>query len=252
MTSFNGKTVLVTGGGGGIGGAVAKAFAAAGAKVAVAGRDEAKLQETAEQIAIAHGSALAIPADVCAEADVAELVDRTASELGGLDVAFNNAGIVGRPGPLTDLNLETWNDVLRTNLTGVWLCLKYEMGYMREHGGGAIVNTASNIGAHTARPGMAAYGASKAAVSALTKVAALEGIGDGIRVNAISPGACDTPMSMRPGETEADRAERIAKTIPIGRLGSLDELASAVLLLAGENGGFAVGHDFVIDGGASL
>jgi NAD(P)-dependent dehydrogenase (short-subunit alcohol dehydrogenase family) len=252
MNRFNEKCVLVTGGGGGFGRAIAAAFAEAGAKVAVAGRDERKLEETVERIGSAGGTAVALRADVSVEADVENLVEGTVAALGGLDVDVNNAGMVGREGPLTGIDLESWEDVFRTNVTGVWLCLKHEMSFMREHGGGAIVNTASNIGAHTARPNMAAYGASKAAVSALTKVAALEGIADGIRVNAISPGASDTPMSMRPGETEDERAERIASTIPVGRLGALEELASAVLWLAGEDGGFAVGHDFVIDGGASL
>ncbi len=137
------------------------------------------------------------------------------------------------------------------NLTGVFLAMKHQIAYMRDNGGGVIVNTASNLGAHMRVPFLGAYAASKAAVSALSRAAAKEYIGAGIRINAISPGPIDTPMSLRPGETEAGRAERVRHALPIGRVGTLAEAASAVLWLASPEAGFAVGHDLVIDGGAS-
>lgn len=129
--------------------------------------------------------------------------------------------------------------------------MKHEIDHMRGHGGGVIVNMASNIGAHSRRPGMAAYAASKAAVSVLTQTAARDHIGDGIRINAVSPGATDTSMSRRPGETDADRDARLTTVVPIGRLGSTREIANAVLWLASDEAWFTVGHDLVVDGGAT-
>jgi len=122
---------------------------------------------------------------------------------------------------------------------------------MREHGGGAIVNMASNIGAHMRLPYLGAYAASKAAVSTLTANAALEYIGQGIRINSVSPGPIEAPMSLLPGESEDERAERLKTALPIGRAGTLGEVAAAVLWLASPAAGFVVGHDMVIDGGAS-
>ena len=129
--------------------------------------------------------------------------------------------------------------------------MKHELTHMRAHGGGTIVNTASNIGAHLRLPFLGAYAASKAAASALTRTAAREAIGQGIRINAISPGPIDTAMSLFPGESEADRSERLKDALPIGRVGSVDEAVSAVLWLASPASGFTVGHDLVIDGGAT-
>jgi NAD(P)-dependent dehydrogenase (short-subunit alcohol dehydrogenase family) len=141
--------------------------------------------------------------------------------------------------------------VLGTNVTGTWLCLKHEIAHMRAHGGGAIVNMASNIGAHGRLPNLAAYAASKAAVSALTRTAARDHIADGVRINAVSPGATDTDMSRRPGETDADRAARLKDAIPLGRVGATAEVAAAVLWLASDEAAFTVGHDLVVDGGAT-
>jgi NAD(P)-dependent dehydrogenase (short-subunit alcohol dehydrogenase family) len=129
--------------------------------------------------------------------------------------------------------------------------MKHEISHMRSHGGGVIVNIASNVGSHVTRPGLGAYGASKAGVSVLTRAAALECIDDGIRVNSISPGATDTQMSFRPGETHEDRAGRIHDTIPIRRLGTVEEIAAAVVWLASPEAAFVVGQDLVLDGGAS-
>ncbi|HLR95743.1 MAG TPA: SDR family oxidoreductase [Jiangellaceae bacterium] len=127
--------------------------------------------------------------------------------------------------------------------------MKHEIAHMRHHGGGVIVNTASNIGAHLRVPGLGAYTVAKAAVSHLTRAAAKDYIGDGIRINAISPGPMDSTMSLLPGETETERAERMQQMVPVGRVGTLDEAAATVLWLASAGAGFAVGHDLVIDGG---
>jgi len=249
---FAGKVALVTGGGSGIGRETALAFAREGALVAVAGRRREPLEETVRAIESAGGRALAVAADVTKAGDVARLIDEIGARWGRLDAAFNNAGILGVPGPLSDLDPSAWALVIDTNLTGVWTCMKYEIAYMRKLGGGAIVNMAANIGAHMTIPGLGAYTASKAAVSALTRVAALECIKDGIRINAVSPGLVDTTMTLLPGETRAERDARLKGAVPAGRIADPAEIARAVLWLASDEASFAVGHDLVIDGGASL
>jgi NAD(P)-dependent dehydrogenase (short-subunit alcohol dehydrogenase family) len=248
---FEEKAVLITGAGDGIGRAAAVAFAAEGAAVVVAGRTERALAATVAEIGAAGGAASYVVADVSREEQVAEAVAATVARHGALDVAFNNAGILGRPGPVADLDGDTWRHVFEINVTGVFLCLKHEIAQMRAQGGGTIVNTASNIGAHGRREGLAAYAASKAAVSVLTRNAAREYIGDGVRINAVSPGATDTAMSLRPGESDADRAQRLRDVVPLGRVGRREEVVAAVLWLASPESSFAVGHDLVVDGGVT-
>lgn len=247
---FAGKVVLITGGGSGIGRATALAFGREGAAVVVAGRDSGSLDETVRLVEADGGSASAVAGDVSLAADVSRFVATTVERYATLDIAFNNAGMLAA-GPLAEMDDDAWDRQVATNLTGVYLSMKHEIGHMRAHGGGVIVNTSSSLGAHQRRPGLAAYGATKAAVSALTRAAAREYIADGIRINAVSPGPMHTPMSLRPGETEDDRAERVKEALPIGRVGRLEEVTSAVLWLASPESGFTVGHDLVIDGGAS-
>jgi NAD(P)-dependent dehydrogenase (short-subunit alcohol dehydrogenase family) len=245
------RVALVTGGGTGIGRATALALARAGATVVVAGRTHDPLAGTAKLVADEGGRADAVTADVSRADQVAGLVAEIVDRHGGLHVAVNSAGLVGTPGPMADLDDDAWATVLGTNLTGVWLSMKHEIAHMRMHGGGTIVNIASTWGAHSAAAGFGAYSASKAAVSTLTKSAAKEYIGDGIRINAISPGPIDTPMSRAPGETDAERDARIAQVLPIGRVGTTDEVAAAAVWLTSPDSAFVVGHDLVIDGGAT-
>ncbi|HEX7160222.1 MAG TPA: SDR family oxidoreductase [Trebonia sp.] len=247
---FTGKTVLITGGGSGIGRATALAFAGEGAVVAVAGRRREPLDQAVRLIKNAGGQASAVTADVSSPADAERLVAAVAERHGGLHIAFNNAGII-EAGPLADMDDAAWDRQVAVNLTGVFLAMKHEINCMRTSGGGVIINTASNLGAHMRLPFLGAYAATKAAVSALTRAAAREYIADGIRINAISPGPIDTPMSLRPGETEADRDKRLAGALPAGRAGTVTEAAAAVLWLASPEAGFTIGHDLVIDGGAT-
>jgi NAD(P)-dependent dehydrogenase (short-subunit alcohol dehydrogenase family) len=247
---FTGKVALVTGGGSGIGRATAVAFAREGATVAVVGRTPEPLAETVALIRQAGGDGSAIAADVSQPEEVAQLVATTVDRHGGLHVAFNNAGVL-RAGPIADIDKTDWDSLMAINLTGVWLSMKYEIAHMRAHGGGSIVNSASNIGAHMRRPMMGGYATSKAAVSTLTRAAARDHLGEGIRINAISPGPIDTAMSLLPGETEAGRTERMKTALPAGRVGTLDEAAAAVLWLASDDAGFVAGHDLVLDGAAS-
>ncbi|MCF3102578.1 glucose 1-dehydrogenase [Streptomyces roseoverticillatus] len=248
---FTGKTVLVTGGGTGIGRAVALAFAREGARVVVAGRREEPLKETVSCVEAEGGEAVAVTADVTRSEDVRALVEQTVARFGSLDVAVNNVGLAVPPAKVADVPEEDWDRIVETNLKGVWLSMKHEIGHMRAHGGGAIVNIASNVGAHRRKPGFGAYTATKAAVSALTRNAALDHIGEGVRINAVSPGPVETPMSSRPGESSADKAERMRREVPAGRAGTPDEIAAAVLHLASDEAGYTVGADLVLDGGVT-
>ncbi|KAA6213028.1 glucose 1-dehydrogenase [Streptomyces albofaciens JCM 4342] len=250
-TRFTGKTVLVTGGGTGIGRAVALAFAAEGANVVVAGRGEEPLKETVALVEAAGGRAAAVTGDVTRGADVAALVEETVRRFGGLHVAVNNVGVFVPPAPTADIPEEDWRRALDTNLTGTFLSMKYEIAHMRAHGGGAIVNIASNLGASLRRPGISAYVAAKAAVSALTRNAALDHIKDGIRINAVSPGKVDTPMSTLPGETAEQKAERMRREVPAGRSAATAEIAAAVLYLSSDEAAFTVGAELVVDGGVT-
>jgi NAD(P)-dependent dehydrogenase (short-subunit alcohol dehydrogenase family) len=248
--TYHNKIILVTGGGSGIGRAVAQGFAERGGTVVVSGRNREPLEQTVELIEDAGGQGAASTADVTSSADLARLVGGIVDRYGRLDVAVNNAGVLAA-GLTTDLAESQWSHVLDVNATGVFLCMQHEIAAMRGGGGGAIVNISSNIGAHTRIPGLGAYAASKAAVTALSRTAALEYIQEGIRVNVVSPGASDTTMSLLPGETDADRAARLGSEIPIGRVGALEEITSAVVWLASAEASYLVGHDLVIDGGAS-
>jgi NAD(P)-dependent dehydrogenase (short-subunit alcohol dehydrogenase family) len=250
-TRFTHKVALVTGGGSGIGRAVAVAFGREAAAVVVAGRRAEPLEHTAALIEAEGGVADAVVADVSVAGDVERLMDTVVSRYGRLDIASNNAGVLGAPAPVADLEEATWSEVLAINLTGLWLSMKQEIRQMRAAGGGAIVNTASNVGAHMRVPGLGTYTATKAAVSALTRTAALENIRAGVRINAISPGPADTDMSRLPGETDEERDARMNDALPIGRVASVDEVAAAVLWLASPESSFVVGHDLVIDGGAT-
>lgn len=248
---FEGKVALVTGASGVVGRASALAYAREGAAVLAAGRDEARLAELVQEIEGSGGRASAYAVDITSSASVAGMVEAAATRYGRLDVALNAAGVFGAVAPLADYDEDTWDDVIAVNLKGVFLSMKHEIAYMRAHGGGVIVNVASNLGAHYRRPGASAYVASKAAVSHLTRTAARDHIADGVRINALSPGPIDSPMSLRPGETREDRDARMKAALPIGRVATPEEIAAAALWLSSEESSFVVGTDHVVDGGAA-
>jgi NAD(P)-dependent dehydrogenase (short-subunit alcohol dehydrogenase family) len=250
MKTFENKTVLITGGASGIGKATAIAFGKEGANVVVSGRRVAEGEQVAREITSAGGSALYVQADVGREGDIVALVEKTVGAFGALHVAFNNAGTEGQFGLLvTEQTVEHYHQVCDVNIRGVLLLMKHEIPVMLRSGGGAIVNN-SSIGGHIGFPGASAYVASKFAVIGLTKTAALEFAKQGVRVNSVSPGTIQTEMFDRAfGEGETEEKRTMAAQNPVGRIGTPEEIASAVLWLSSPGAAFTTGQDIIVDGG---
>lgn len=246
--SFENKVALVTGAAAGMGLATAKAFAAAGAAVALVDFNEPAVRREAERLGAEGCRAIAIPCDVTEETEVKKMVERTVSEFGRLDAAFNNAGVQSPAIETADATSDEFDRVNAINLRSVWLCMKYELLQMRRQESGAIVNN-SSIGGLIGIPGRAIYHATKHGVIGLTRSAALEYAARGIRINAICPGAIDTPMVAAMIAKEPETMKDITKEQPIGRLGKPEEIASAVLWLCSPGAGFVIGHALAVDGG---
>jgi NAD(P)-dependent dehydrogenase (short-subunit alcohol dehydrogenase family) len=249
-TPLENKVALVTGGTSGIGKAAALALAKAGAKVVVSGRREEEGRAVEQAIKEAGGNALFVRADVSREADVKALVDKTVATFGRLDVAFNNAGIEGQMGLTTDTQTpEHFDSVFNINVKGVLLSMKHEALAMLRNGGGSIINT-SSIAGQIGLAGAGVYVASKHAVNGLSKSAALEFAKKGIRVNTVSPGTIQTEMIDRMmGVGETDVRKSWESPHPVGRFGTVDEVAAAVVWLASPASSFVTGTDIAVDGG---
>ncbi|MFK3645863.1 SDR family oxidoreductase [Pseudomonas protegens] len=247
---FSGQVALVTGAANGIGRATAQAFAAQGLKVVVADLDTAGGEGTVALIREAGGEALFVPCNVTLEADVQSLMARTIEAYGRLDYAFNNAGIEIEKGRLAEGSMDEFDAIMGVNVKGVWLCMKYQLPLLLAQGGGAIVNTASVAGLGAA-PKMSIYAASKHAVIGLTKSAAIEYAKKKIRVNAVCPAVIDTDMFRRAYEADPKKAEFAAAMHPVGRVGKVEEIASAVLYLCSDGAAFTTGHALAVDGGAT-
>jgi NAD(P)-dependent dehydrogenase (short-subunit alcohol dehydrogenase family) len=247
------EVALVTGAGSGIGRATALALAAGGRAIVVSDVDEAGGAETVGLITDEGGHATFVRADVSVEEDVAALVAETVRLHGRLDCAHNNAGIGGPPALTADYPVDVWHQVTQTNITGTFLCMRYEIAAMLEAGRGAIVNTASTFGL-VGVAGMAAYTASKHAIVGLTRGAALEYAQQGIRVNAVCPGATRTPQledffSMIDADAPETVAADFAAREPVGRLGRPEEIAAAVVWLCSDQASFVTGVAMPVDGG---
>jgi NAD(P)-dependent dehydrogenase (short-subunit alcohol dehydrogenase family) len=249
LNAFADKVAIVTGATSGIGRAAALAFAREGAKVIVSGRREAEGIDTVRQIQSAGGEATFVGTDVTNESDVEALVNTACSVYGKLDVAFN-AGIgEGSSSPVHERPTEVYDRVMNTNVRGIFLCLKYQIAAMLPRRGGAIVNN-SSVSGLVGFPGAAAYVASKHAVLGLTKSAALEYAQLGIRINAIAPGGADTPLlDQITGGSESERRREFIGFHPMGRIGTPEEIAEAVLWLCSDKSSFTIGHTLVADGG---
>jgi NAD(P)-dependent dehydrogenase (short-subunit alcohol dehydrogenase family) len=243
------QVVLITGALTGIGRATALAFARAGAQIVVSGRRDDAGHALAEELNALSGSAEYIRADVRNDDEVRALVDRTVARFGRLDVAINNAGTEGKPGPLTEQSAESYAATFDTNVLGTVLSLKHEMRVMQAQGRGSIINLSSTMG-HKGAPGASLYTASKHAVEGLTKAAALEGAASGVRVNAVAPGPVDTEMLTRFTGT-ADRKAGLIAGVPLGRAGAPQEIAKAIMFLASDQASFVTGQIVSVDGGKS-
>lgn len=246
---YSGKVALITGASSGIGKAAASAFAQAGYATAIADRNEMAGQKIAEELHSEAAPCIFIRCDIAEEAGVRNLIARIKSAFGHLDAAFNNAGIEGDQGDTAECSTENWDRVIAVNLRGTWLCMKYEIEQMLgQEDGGSIVNCASVAGI-VAMADIPAYVASKHGVVGLTKAAALEFATRKIRVNAVCPGAIETPMLERFMRGSNDAREMLVASEPIGRTGKPAEIASAALWLCSPGASFVTGHALAVDGG---
>jgi NAD(P)-dependent dehydrogenase (short-subunit alcohol dehydrogenase family) len=243
------KVVLITGGLTGIGRATALAFAREGASVVVSGRKEAEGHALAAELRAQGTEAEFIRADVRREDEVRALVDGAVRRFGRLDAAINVAGTEGKPGPVVEQTAESYAATFDTNVLGTLLSMKHELRVMQAQGAGSIVNISSTYG-HRGAAGASIYAASKHAVEGLTKSAALESAGFGVRVNAVAPGPTDTGMLDRFTGT-AERKAGLVTTVPLRRVGTVDELANAIVFAASDKAAFMTGHILTVDGGKS-
>ncbi|WP_322487314.1 SDR family oxidoreductase [Chloroflexus sp.] len=245
---FIGKVALVTGAAAGIGRASALAFAREGAKVVVADVNVEGGEETVALCRAQNTDAIFVRCDVSQHSEVEQLIAKAVDMFGRIDFAHNNAGIEGVQAMLLDYPEEVWDRVIDINLKGIWLCLKYEIRQMLRQGGGAIVNTSSVAGLSGSR-GVSAYVASKHGIVGVTKAVALEYARSGIRVNAICPGTIHTAMIDRFTQGDPQLLAQFAEGEPIGRLGSPEEVANAVIWLCSDKASFVTGATLAVDGG---
>lgn len=249
IRDFEGKVVIVTGGGYGIGRAACMAFCRDGAKVVLADVDVGSGEETINLIKGAGGEASFVRADVSREEEVEALVQKTVDTYGGLDCAFNNVGIHKTFTSTVDFTQEVWNEMMDINLKGMWLCMKYEIRRMLEQGKGAIVN-ASSVAGLIAAPSNPAYPASKHGVIGLTKMAAVEFARRGIRVNCICPGPTTmTRMNEELSKTAGDIIEKMHDKVPMGRTAQPEEIAEAAVWLCSDKASYVTGAALPVDGG---
>ncbi len=251
MPAFDGKVAIITGAANGIGAATAEGFASRGAKVLLADIDVDRGEEVAGRITEDGGTASFLRTDVSVPADVEAMVATALDRYGRLDYAHNNAGIVGGGATVVDMPVETWNQGIGVMLTGVFLCLKYEIPAMLAGGGGAIVNTSSGAGV-IGFPTMANYVAAKHGVIGLTKTAALEFATSGVRINAVCPGTARSKMVDEWIGGDPAQEAQVAALHPIGRIAEAEEIASAVLWLCSDAASFMIGHAMVVDGGYTI
>ncbi|ENC6731941.1 SDR family oxidoreductase [Vibrio navarrensis] len=246
-TSFEGKYILITGAAGGLGTQLARTYAQLGANLLLASRNQAKLDELATSLVQFGGAYHTFPFDMANQHSVDDLFNRISNVIDHIDIAINNAGSFAAG----ELSEDEFERLVNINLTGTWRCLNAELALMSRCNKGVIVNISSLIGRNLTAPGLSAYAASKAGLEALSRSLAKEYISQGVRINTVSPGAFDSDMSLLPGESREERDKRFVPLIPVGRIATLEEVANTVVWVSSNEASFFVGHDFVIDGGAS-
>jgi NAD(P)-dependent dehydrogenase (short-subunit alcohol dehydrogenase family) len=251
MITLAGRVALVTGASSGIGRATAMLLAAEGAGIVAGARREAELGNLVAEIAAAGGRCVALAGDVRDERYALSLVELAEATYGGLDIAFNNAGILGDVGPTTSISLAAFTETLATNLTSAFLGAKHQVPAMLRRGAGSLIFTSTVVGHTIGFPGTASYSASKSGLIGLTQALASEFGPAGIRVNAILPGAVDTPM-YRQMNSSAESQAFMAGLHALKRTGAPEELARAVLFLASDASSFVTGTALAVDGGMSI
>lgn len=251
MHQLSGKVALITGASSGIGYHTARLFAREGAKLVISGRRQRELDALAAEIREDGGEAFAIAGDVRDEQLARSLVEAAVDRFGGLDIAFNNAGITGPAAPVTELPTDAWREVQDTNLTSAFLGARYQLPAMVARGGGSIIFTSSFVGNTVGFPGMAAYAASKAGLIGLMQVIAVEYARHGVRANALLPGGTETPMGRASTGTPEVRAF-VEGLYPFKRLARPEEIARSALYLASDASSFSTGSCLMADGGVSI
>ncbi|MET0210098.1 MAG: SDR family oxidoreductase [Burkholderiaceae bacterium] len=248
---LQGKVAIITGASSGIGRATAVLFASQGAKVIVGARRAAELDALVTDIHAAGGTAVALAGDVRDESYAKALVDLAVDRFGRLDVAFNNAGTLGEGGDSTGVSEKGWTDTLAINLTGAFLGAKHQIAQMLKNGGGSVIFTSTFVGYSAAFPGVAAYAASKSGLIGLTQALAAEYGPQGVRVNAVLPGAVDTDMYREKNDSPESQTF-ITHLHALKRVGAPDEIARSVLYLASDDSSFVTGTASLVDGGLSI
>ncbi len=251
MNRLNNKVAIVTGASSGIGRVTAKLFAAEGAKVVVGARRQVELDSLVEEIRAAGGEAVAVAGDVRSEEFHNALVAVAVDNYGALDIAFNNAGILGEAGPSTGVSEAGFSETVAINLTASFLAAKHQIAQMEKNGGGSVIFTSTFVGYSFSFPGVAAYAASKSGLIGLTQALAAEYGQQNVRVNAILPGAVDTDMYRDMNDT-ADKQAFVTNLHALKRVATPDEVARSVLFLASDDASFVTGTASLIDGGASI
>lgn len=251
MNRLANKVAIVTGASAGIGRATAKLFAAEGASVVVAARRQAELDALVSEIEAAGGQAIAVAGDVRDESHQQQLVASALQHFGRLDIAFNNAGVIGEAGPSTEISEAGFAEALAINLTAPFLGAKHQIAAMAKSGGGSIIFTSTFIGYSFSFPGLAAYAASKSGLIGLTQTLAAEFGPANVRVNAVLPGAVDTDMYQSVNDT-AEKKQFISGLHALKRVATPEELARSVLFLASDEASFITGTASLVDGGVSI
>ncbi|WP_104202842.1 SDR family oxidoreductase [Billgrantia saliphila] len=253
MNTLAGKVAIVTGASSGIGHATALLFAREGARVVVSARRQAELDALVATIAQAGGTAVAVSGDIRDEPLAQRLVETAVERFGGLDIAFNNAGMVGPSQPVHDLATSDWHDVIDINLTGAYLGAKYQIPALLQRGGGCLLFTSSFVGHTAGMPGMAAYAAGKAGILGLVRCLAVELGAHGIRANALLPGGTDTPASITNAPDAGPEVLAFVEGLhALKRMAKPEEIAQAALYLASDAASFVTGAAMPVDGGVSI